>query len=627
MKMSKNICIVLLLCCLASCANRGGGPQGGPRDSIPPVVVKESPANRTVGFTEKRVEVVFDEYIQLVDIQKNVLISPPQLNAPIVKAVGKMLTVEFQEDLQDSTTYTIDFGSAICDYNEKVPLPGYFYSFSTGDVIDSLTISGRVYDAETLNPIANIMVGIDANTADSAFTTMPFARIARTNADGWFTIHNVRPGKYRMYALDDISRDYMYQPGEALAFYDSLIVPYAEVRTQQDTIWRDTLAIDSLTLDTLFIRQIDSVHTHTQIVYLPDSLVICAFAETKQRHYFQGVYREEQHAFTLLFSAPQDSMPRIRALAPHECDSLRQDSVWINWADYAIQQTNHTRDTITYWLIDSLAIAQDSIYLEMQYLVSDSLYNLVQQTDTVLAVYRRPRMSEKAWETQQRQKRLRQLELKSNASSKFEIYDTLRIMSVYPLDSIDHSKIHLAHMVDTTRHVMNIQILEDSLEQILHVIAHLEPAEQYVLTIDSAAIYDIYGKCNDSTDYKLRVKSLDEYSTLLVKMEHFDARARLQILNEKDVVLREAPALEEGVSFLHLTPTTYYMRLYIDLNGDGKWTTGDWLTMRQPEPIYYYPSSLKLRANWDFEETIDHLAIPQYQSKPQALIGASSKKK
>jgi hypothetical protein len=182
-------------------------------------------------------------------------------------------------------------------------------------------------------------------------------------------------------------------------------------------------------------------------------------------------------------------------------------------------------------------------------------------------------------------------------------------------------------MVDTTRHVMNIQILEDSLEQILQVIAHLEPAEQYVLTIDSAAIYDIYGKCNDSTDYKLRVKSLDEYSTLLVKMEHFDARARLQILNEKDVVLREAPALEEGVSFLYLTPTTYYMRLYIDLNGDGKWTTGDWLTMRQPEPIYYYPSSLKLRANWDFEETIDHLAIPQYQSKPQALIGASSKKK
>ena len=146
--MSRYIYIILFsLALLSSCANLGGGPQGGPRDTIPPIVEKESPINGTLNFDAKRIEIHFDEYIQLNDIQKNVLISPPQQKAPEIKAIGKTLSVVFAEELTDSTTYTIDFGSAICDYNEKTPLLEYVYSFSTGDVIDSLAISGRVYDA------------------------------------------------------------------------------------------------------------------------------------------------------------------------------------------------------------------------------------------------------------------------------------------------------------------------------------------------------------------------------------------------------------------------------------------------------------------------------------------------
>ena len=262
----------------------------------------------------------------------------------------------------------------------------------------------------------------------------------------------------------------------------------------------------------------------------------------------------------------------------------------------------------------------------MTYQVTDSLYNLVPQTDTVLAVYRRPRMSEKAWESQQRQKRERKLELKSNASSQFEIYDTLRIHSVFPVDSVDLDKIRLVQQVDTTKRILSYELIAcDSLRQTLVLLTKLEPEQSYVLTIDSAAMYDIYGKCNDSIDYKLKLKSLDEYSTLLVKMTHFDARARIQLLNDQDKVLRELPAKTEGSKFEYLTPTTYYMRMYIDYNGDGKWTTGDWMKKRQPEPVYYFPSKLKLRANWDFEENFDHLATPQTSSKPRALVGKSTK--
>lgn len=618
--------VVLGLLCV-SCANRGTGPQGGPRDTIPPMVVKESPMNGSLNFDAKRIEIHFDEYIQLDNVQKNVLISPPQQTPPEVKAIGKNVSVVFNEPLQDSTTYTIGFGAAICDYNEKTPLHDYVYSFSTGDVIDSLSVSGRVYDAANLDPISDVLVGIHSNHADSALGTIPFTRIARANEEGYFTIHNMRLGIYRLYALNDISRDYLYQPGEALAFADSLVRPYTELREVSDTIWRDTLGIDPATKDTLFTRQIDSVVIAEHIFYLPDTLVLWYFTENKQRHYFKGVYREEQHAFTLIFSAPQDSLPTIRALRPSEVDSLANDSSWVDWMDYALLQSNATYDTITYWLTDSLAIKQDSIYMEMRYMISDSVYNLIPQTDTVLAVYRRPRMSEKAWENVQRQKRERKLEMKSNASSKFEIYDTLHIQSPFPLDSLKTELLHLVHVEEDTIVTPIPFVIHacDSLKQRIQLVANLEPAESYMLTIDSAALYDIYGKCNDSTSYKLKLKSLDEYSSLRVKMTHFDTRARMQLLNDKDQVLRELPAVEEGAHFDYLTPTTYYLRLYIDWNNDGEWTTGDWLQKRQPEPIYYFPSRLKLRANWDFEENFNHLAIPQVQSKPKALIGKAAK--
>ena len=166
---------------MTACANRGSGPQGGPRDTIPPRMVKEVPLNGSLNVADKKIEITFDEYIQLADIQKNVLISPPQQNPPEIKAIGKTVSVVFQEELQDSTTYTIDFGSAICDYNEKTPLEGYVYAFSTGDVMDSLSISGRVINASNLNAMSSVLVGIHANVHDSAFIVcLSLVSLART---------------------------------------------------------------------------------------------------------------------------------------------------------------------------------------------------------------------------------------------------------------------------------------------------------------------------------------------------------------------------------------------------------------------------------------------------------------
>ena len=607
--------VLFLLLFFSSCANRGIGPQGGPKDTIPPRMVKEQPLNQSVNFHGKKIEITFNEYLQLDNIQQNLLVSPPQQVSPIVKAVGKKVTVEMQEDLIDSTTYTLDFGNAICDYTEKNPVRGYVFAFSTGDRIDSMEVYGRVANAEDLNPVSGLMVGLQANLHDSAFSTLPFTRVARSDSLGEFGIQNLRNGVYRLYALQDQSRDFLYQPGEGLAFSDSLVIPEYETEIVFDTIWKNIAdTIDSLSS----VRQIDTILTIQNTYVGPADLMLWFFKEDKQRHYFQRVYRDEPHIIKLQFAAPQDSLPLLRALPPSAMDSTRADSLWTDpWA-YTLLQANPTRDTLVYWLTDSIAIRQDSIFLEMTYLKSDSLYNLVPETDTVSAIYRAPRMTQKAKEAQEKKARERKLDLKSNAKDKFEVYDTLSVVAAFPIDSIYTDSIRLYEKQDTLLIDKPFTLRQKDVMS-FQIIAPLQQGKQYELHLDSAAVRDIYGVASDKKKFTLRLKTAEDYSTLLIRLPNYDPRIRLQLLSEKDQPVRELPAREEGTKFEYLTPKTYYLRLYFDLNGDGRWTTGDWITKRQPESVYYFPAKLTLRANWDFEECFDYLARPQLEAKPREL--------
>lgn len=622
--------VVSSLCLLLTgCANRGIGPQGGPKDTIPPVVVKETPANGSNHFKDKKIEILFNEYLQLDNVQANLLVSPPQQVPPDVKAQGKKVVITMQEDLIDSTTYTLDFGNSICDYTEKNPIRGYQYAFTTGDRIDSLEVYGVVVNAEDLNPVSGVLVGLHANLSDSAFSTLPFTRIARTDSLGGFGVRNLRGGQYRLYALQDLSRDYRYQPGEGLAFADSLVVPEYQVEIVRDTIWRDTLLVDNQTLDTITMGIVDSVRIVENTYVGPSDLLLWFFRENKVRHYFQRAYREEQHTIRLVFGAPQDSLPVVRALPPSAMDSLASDSAWIDPMQYALLQANPTRDTLVYWLTDSLAIGQDSIFLEMTYLKSDSAYNLVPQTDTISAIYRAPRLTAKAKEAIDKKNRERMLELRSNAKSGFEVYDTLHILSPMPIDSIWADSIGLYEKVDTVYKSVPFTLQPtDSVPLGYLVVARLEQGKSYELRLDSGAVRDVYGVANKAKKFTLQLKTAEDYSTLLIKIPTYDPAIRLQLLDEKDKPVRELPASPEGTKFEYLTPKAYYLRLYFDLDGNGKWTTGDWATKRQPEPVFYFPAKLTLRANWDFEEIFDYLARPQLDSKPRELIkdAAATKK-
>ena len=620
---------LIVVLALASCANRGIGPQGGPKDSIPPVVVKEVPVNGTLNFTGKRVEIFFDEYLQLDDVSGQVLISPPQQRPPEVKAIGKKVILVFDEPPLDSTTYTIDFGNAICDYHEKVPLKGYSLSFSTGDHIDSLEINGYIVNAADLNPISGIVAGIHMNTEDSAFSTLPFTRIGKSDESGFFSIKNIREGSYHLYGLGDVSRDYLYQPGEGLAFCDTLITPTCHTQLEQDTLWRPAAVLDSLGRDSAASREIDTIQTVRYTYYEPSGLLLWYFKEDKVRHYFQRCYRDKAaHYFRLQFSAPQDELPQIRALRPSEVDSTANDSAWVDWTQYAMLQANEGKDTLIYWLTDSIVIGRDSLIFEMTYLKSDSLYNLVPQTDTVFAVWRAPRLSDKAKANLEKNKKPPVLTISSNAAAKFEANAQFILRSQTPIAEWEMDSLHLFQKIENDYKPLAFTISPvDSAKMSFIVHYEWQPEKQYELRIDSAAFRDIYGVVNNASKEQMTVKSLEDYSTLTIKLAPFEPKAMLQLLDDKDQVVRELPANQAGTKFEFLDPKSYYVRLYIDEDGDQKWTTGDWATHRQPEKVYYFPSKLSLRANWDFEETFDYTKVPQLESKPQELLQDAAEKK
>ena len=586
----KHYSIVLGIFLLAGCANRGVGPQGGPKDTIPPQPVHSEPEQGALNYRGKRIEVTFNEYIQLDNIASNLLMSPPQQTPPDVRARGKKMVIQFQDSLRDSTTYTLDFGDAVCDFHEKVPLHGYSFYFSTGDEIDTLETIGRVYEAETLNPVQGILAGIHNNLDDSAFTTMPFLRIAKTDSVGFFRIGNIHPGTYRLYAVDDVSRDYRLTISEALAFVDEPIA----VNAQQNA----------------------------------DTTILFLFSESKKKLYLQRTQREQQHLIKMLFSSAPDSLLSWRVLRPSEVDTAKSDTAWVDPSPYIYTQYSTHGDTVTLWLTDSIAIAQDSLFLEARYRRTDSLYNLEWYIDTLRAVWRAPRLTPKALEAQARKNRNRRLELKSNASKNFELYDTLRLNCTTPLASIELDSIHLFEKVDTLFKPVPFTLAPyDTLPMQLTFLADLKSNGTYELRIDSGALHDVYGITHIAGKYALKVKTPEDYSTLRVKITPFVPQARIQVLDKKDKVLRELPATAEGAFFEYLKPDTYYLRLYMDENGDGRWTTGSWEEHRQPEAVYYFPESLQTKSNWDFEEEWDYTAVPQTKAKPAALIKAAPKKK
>ena len=602
--------LLMLMIVVYSCASMGN-PDGGPYDEEPPKFVRSTPKPFAINSKEKKVTIEFDEFIKLEKAAEKVVVSPPQLEQPEIKASGRKVVVGLVDSLRPNTTYTIDFADAIVDNNEGNPLGNYAFTFSTGTTIDTMEVSGTVLSASDLEPVKNIQVGLHSDLSDSAFMKKPFDRVSRTDSRGHFSIRGIAPGKYRIYALMDGNQNYLFDSKtDMIAFSDSIIIPAMEDAMRQDTIWKDSLTIDT-------IKSVGYTR------FLPDDIILRAFKEENDRQYLTRSERDKENHFVLTFSARADTLPTLKGLNFDERDA------------FIIEKTDRN-DSICYWIKDSLIYQMDTLEIQMDYLATDTLDRLVPQTDTLFLANKltraeREKLEAKAAEEKEKERKKKEkkgekiepeptkfLTLNVDAPSAFDLDRNVYLSFDEPVASIDTAAIHMEIKKDSLWEEIPFLFVSDSvLPRKYEILAEWEPEKEYQLSIDSMAFKGVYGLHTNKVKQTMKVKKLNEYGTILLNITGADSTAVVELLDGSGKVLRQQRITPQNTAdFYYLNPgTKFYIRLFNDRNGNGVWDTGKYSEHLQPEEVYYFPKVWEMKANFDFEENWNINAVPVEKQK------------
>ena len=599
---------------ISSCA-RMGTPDGGWYDDTPPSVVGSTPDDRGVNVKAHKVTINFDEYIKIEDAQNKVIISPPQIEQAEVKAAGRRIIVDLKDSLKENTTYTIDFSDAITDNNEGNPMGNYTFSFSTGDHIDTLEVSGYCLNAENLEPIKGMLVGLYDSFEDSLFHKKPMMRVSRTNGSGRFTIKGVAPGTYRCFALQDADGDFLFgQKSEMIAFNHDSIVPSWRPDIRQDTIWRDSLHIAN-------ILQVNYTH------FLPDDITLLCFQEPQTDRYLLKTERKDPNRLGIFFTYGSDSLPRLRGL------NFDSENAFI-------LEASQKNDTLTYWLADTTLVNQDTLTIEKTFLMTDSLGNLVEFTDTTEFVSKVPyakRLKERQkeydeWKKEQDRKKKRKepydsimppkyMNIKWSVTGQMDPEQRIYFDAPEPLRRCDTTAMHLFSVVDSVETPVPLSLRQIGVRR-YELLSEREQGVDYKLLIDSAAFESIYGQITKKIEHKFKLRPEEEYAYLTVEISGCQSTDSVivQLMDTQDRVQRQVLADASGVAeFMYLKPGNYYLRAYIDKNGNGQWDTGIYDQDLQPEPVYYNRQMIDCKAKWEATRQWNLTATPLYKQKPMAI--------
>lgn len=627
--------ITATLLAIVSCASIGT-PTGGPRDEDPPIFVRANPAPNSVNVSRNRIEIDFNEIVNVKDAFNNVVISPPSKQVPRVSSNGRRVTVNFQDTLLENTTYTIDFGNSIEDNNEGNKLPSFAYSFSTGPEIDTLQISGMVLDAQTLEPQQGMLVGVYSNLSDTAFSTLPFERMAKTDDRGRFSVLGLAPGEYRIFALGDLDNDYhRANPEEIMAFYDFTLSPTSERVMTTDTVFN------------LQNGQVDTVLNRERTLFLPNDILLRSFESDEKPQYLQKYERQDSTRLNFIFNAKADSIPSIKAVG---FDDLQ---------DWYVVEKSAKNDSVTYWITEPSILSKDSLYIAATYLRTDSARNLTAITDTLRFFYSRDLKNALANEAKEREKALKEREkerekamekalkngeefidtldvekieppvplgLKVVSSTTQEVYLPIFLEFDTPLTRLDTNAFHLEVMVDTLWTPITKPYLTEPIDSFnprkFKIEFPWDFSTQYRLTVDSLAATGIYGKETTKLEHTFKTKAEDDYSSVIFSVSNFTDTipAFIELLSTSDSPVRREKVVDNRAVFKYLAPGKYYARIFEDRNGNGIFDTGNLDSLLQPDVSYYYPKLINVKKNWDKEESWDVFATAVDMMKPDAIL-------
>ncbi len=580
-------------------------PTGGPRDTLPPVIVRMTPDNFQTDRPltgHGKIYIEFNEFVQLKDQQKEFFTSPQMKKKPTLTLRGRGVVIQLRDTLQPNTTYALNFGSALRDNNEGNPLNSMRYVFSTGPEIDSMILSGYTADAYKADSVSKSFIWFfpadsveDVAEYDSTIFKYKPAAIARAENNGIFIAQNLKPIPYRVYAVQDKNDNQMYEPGsDQVGFLDGTWNP-AEL--PDFAIWYDSLRRYVSAEPQLYLRMFTDRMFRRQILSQSE--------------------RPLQHKAMLYFGAARPRIERIRF------DSIPDDG-------FIVDPQTAGRDTLALWFTVPSASLPDTIRGEITYFKHDSLNTLQEVTEPLKLAWRKIETKEEERERERLERERRKAEeageewvepkkpnpfaFKMPTSGEINPENHLTVDFDYPLARLDSAAVLLTlTRPDQTVEDVPVHFERDTAQlRRWYVRAPWKNEGQYTLTLPEGAIEDIAGFRNDSIVGKYSVADPEKYAVVKIRVKgRDDTHYIIQLLDGNNALKQERRDVVPGeVQFNYVPAGEIKFRIIEDRNGNGKWDTGDVVLRRQPERAEMFADerggdTFATKANWEIEIDMD----------------------
>ncbi len=577
-------------------------PDGGPKDTLPPVIVKLEPGNFATNFKAKKIYIEFNEFVQIKDQNKEMFTSPAMKKLPLLTTRGKGIVITIRDTLKENTTYAIDLGSAIRDNNESNPLNAMRYVFSTGDKVDSMMCSGYTADSYKADSVSRTFIWFyiaDSLPSTPGYDSTIFNRkpdvIARAQNNGIFIAQNLKPVNYRIYAIGDKNDNQLYEAGtDMVGLLDTV---YNPAKMPEFAIWFDSLRMYPSAEPQLYFRMF------TDKAFVNQRLV--------------DAQRPEQKKALLYFNA---DYPRIDSLI---FDNIPSDKILID------PQTNG-RDTVALWFNVEAEKLPDTIKGKIVYYRHDSLRQLSKTREPL-------KLAWKLVETKEQEKeRLRIEKEKEKAKAEGREYKDPNAKNPFSLKFSAGKEINPEKSFDMTfgtpavrldTAAMDISVVDekgaktpinwhlerDTLNMCRwRVVADWKEKTNYSLYIPKKSITDVMGYENDSTVMAFSTYDPEKYATVTLNIEGGGNSHYILLLTDASgKTIQEKKGVTNGqYRFNYVSPGDIRLRIIEDKNGNGVWDAGDVLKGLQPERAESYFNErgedlFTTKMNWDFEINID----------------------
>lgn len=547
-----------------SCANTSSPPEGGPKDTLPPVIVKcnpvENSTNRPTLPKHSSITIEFNEYVTVKDANKNIFLSPPHKKPPTYKIKGKAVVISFPDTLNENQTYSLSLGEAIKDNNEGNQFPPFSISFSTGDHIDSMFVSGTIMESSTMLPMKGMKVLFHTDRSDSAiYKTLPKAA-AITDAWGYFVVRNLPTDtSYRIFAIEDLNNNNLYDPEtERVAFADSLFVA------------EDVMRNDSPELAVLDMK--DTANCLAR----PSRISLSMFKEMNTKQFLRNNGRDGRRHLYITFAAPY---PQI--------DSIRIDGIP---TDKLIFENNFYNDSISIWINDQGGIF-DTLQMRVAYMkTDDTLQTLVPVIDTLRMIRPKGKMVEN------RMGEMVEVPdtvagYKVDASGDKVDYDGILFefespMVITPFDSIRLTQKNTREQVSPVQFTVS-QDSTDIKKYVLRMNEKMKVGFEYTLKVPDSLFMDIDGIYCDSLEKKFSLPTDESLSSLTVEANNVNERYMIELVDEKRTKIFRSYSIDSAavLTFPYLKAGKYSIRITEDKNRNGQIDPGSILEHRQPEKV------------------------------------------